>query len=1272
MRFIANGPIVPDQLLESRDDGRVVFLCGAGVSIPSTMPSFADLTRHVVETFDPSENSPIARAFQPWERNDDALKTPLDQIFNCLHQEYGRDEVNELVADRLNQSKEGSEVGHEHRLIVRISADQEGNPQIVTTNFDRLFELALDDRKVDLHVAPALPGIEHGAPITGITYLHGRLAAPDDNNHNYVLSSADFGRAYLSEAWATTFVRHLLDRYTVVLVGYSAEDPPVRYLLEGLNNPNSPKRSNLYAFDRGRHEDIEVKWRDRGVTPIAYSGDGRDHTVLWETLAAWADRADDPRCWRNKTIDLARRGPRDLESHERGRVAHLVRTNAGARLFATADPAPNPEWLCVFDARCRAAKPAENSGQYFEAFDPLETYGLDDDPPRPPENGHQTGRIHDHLLEWRSGDTNPSDLHRLGGQPEGRDPLPSRLLHLCNWVAGHLNSPVAAWWAFRQNGLHPHLLDLISRQLRQSGKLDPEAKRIWNFLIEYQSDRRNFTWDSGWFDLRDRIEKEGWTPSVLRDFEYSTAPKLKRSWPYGLGKAKPPFGAWDSTKTEEITRLEVEFPDLHGQTIEIPEDALALVFATAERHLLRASRMLKELRTYKLKTPTCYPGRNIDGEEQDRKADGFFAWFLSLFDRLIASDSTRARSHAQMWPKSDPYFFRKLSLFARNQSALFDGRETAEFLLGFEQESFWDTEVRRELLFLINDRWHDFDNDDSANIIDRVLAGPDRASHWSDEEYAVIRNKSAARYAKWLAKNGCEFVPDRSEKLAQIISTLPDWNDLWASSIVVEQGVHVGWVGVDETPDIVADLPDNKVIERVKSSHERDFSSFTERQPFTGLVKENPRKALAALSIEAKKGDYPETCWSALICEWPETVCPRLQTVFLKRLQRLPHATIREIRHPVGRWIEQRFAGIFEVDQELAWETFDHLVDGLVSDNGNTTGSVISETRIGGEVVQSSRRTFGHAINSPLGMATEGLLNALNSPKFHLGSGLPELFSGRIERLLAVPGEGSDHAVSILTKQIKWLHAIDPKWVMGRLVPLFALEHPAAEPAWNGFLSSAQLPVQEVWLAIKDIFLGLFPHIYGWMWDHELSRTAAQMVALMTVFRSLKKYGLTENEARRCLREMSDNDRNNVIHFLGGVGKNNEDGWKNLVIPFVSQVWPREQVYRTGASVSAWVSMLAHTGDDFPEVLNAARRFLVPVVQKSHWLYRFAREVGGENPLTEKHPKEVLEMLDAIVPSGLEDAPHELGQILELIEEVDPELTRDRRFFRLIDLVERR
>ena len=49
MRFIKNGPEVPDRLVESHEDGKVVFFCGAGISYPAGLPSFEGLTRRLFE-----------------------------------------------------------------------------------------------------------------------------------------------------------------------------------------------------------------------------------------------------------------------------------------------------------------------------------------------------------------------------------------------------------------------------------------------------------------------------------------------------------------------------------------------------------------------------------------------------------------------------------------------------------------------------------------------------------------------------------------------------------------------------------------------------------------------------------------------------------------------------------------------------------------------------------------------------------------------------------------------------------------------------------------------------------------------------------------------------------------------------------------------------------------------------------------------------------------------------------------------------------------------
>ena len=238
MRFLPDGPNIPDELLEERDNGNVVFLCGAGVSRPAGMPDFPELARYVVQELGTAEDAPSRGMLSQWddEKNVSVYARPsLDQIFNLLQQEYGARQIEALIAERL-KTKYGTDVSA-HETILRLSKSANGKPQIITTNFDLLFEKAAG-RKLLTYVPPVLPDLASAQTLNGIVYLHGRINSRinrGEGRQGLVVSSSDFGRAYLAEGWATRFIRDLLDQYIVVLLGYSANDPPVRYLLQGLH-----------------------------------------------------------------------------------------------------------------------------------------------------------------------------------------------------------------------------------------------------------------------------------------------------------------------------------------------------------------------------------------------------------------------------------------------------------------------------------------------------------------------------------------------------------------------------------------------------------------------------------------------------------------------------------------------------------------------------------------------------------------------------------------------------------------------------------------------------------------------------------------------------------------------------------------------------------------------------------------------------------------------------------------------------------------------------
>ncbi|HFD11600.1 MAG TPA: hypothetical protein ENJ32_03890, partial [Crenotrichaceae bacterium] len=299
-----------------------------------------------------------------------------DRMFGLLERDFYTKEIEQAVAQALNPTPRRDYLSA-HKTLLDLATTPEGKVRIVTTNFDRLFEKC--GKKISAWKPPKLPDPSKHNELDGIVYLHGCVNNDysDSEGNGFVLSSSGFGRAYLSEGWATAFIKEILNQYSVVFIGYSADDPPIHYLLEALNQHGQP--SGLYAFQDGTEAGATARWEHKGVEAIAYSADDR-HRALWDTLEAWAERAKNPDQWIQSIINLAMKEPECLEPHQRGQVAHIISTSVGAKIFQEANSPPPAEWLCVFDALQRYANPGSVGAIGSDNFiDPFDLYGLDSD-----------------------------------------------------------------------------------------------------------------------------------------------------------------------------------------------------------------------------------------------------------------------------------------------------------------------------------------------------------------------------------------------------------------------------------------------------------------------------------------------------------------------------------------------------------------------------------------------------------------------------------------------------------------------------------------------------------------------------------------------------------------------------------------------------------------------------------------------------------------------------------------------------------------------------
>lgn len=292
VEWISGGVTLPAKVEEAFWSDQLVFFCGAGVSSakPSELPGFRGLAEDVANTLGHPELVP----------SDKSIPVQFDVVMGKLDEISG--DVHGRVSTRLQVAVTPNAY---HLDIWRIAGAQGKTPRIVTTNFDLLFEAAANRIGVEqsVHVAPTLP---LGDDFSGLVHLHGIQHPPASSR--MVLTDRDFGRAYITEGWATEFLTRLFAKYTVLLVGYSAEDTIIQYLNRAL--PNNGER---FAFTRSADE--YGLWRRLGVTPVPFPSTPDDQYGALETFVkSWSARLSaEPSERFDEMVDFVTLGPEAAE-----------------------------------------------------------------------------------------------------------------------------------------------------------------------------------------------------------------------------------------------------------------------------------------------------------------------------------------------------------------------------------------------------------------------------------------------------------------------------------------------------------------------------------------------------------------------------------------------------------------------------------------------------------------------------------------------------------------------------------------------------------------------------------------------------------------------------------------------------------------------------------------------------------------------------------------------------------------------------------------------
>lgn len=1186
-----------------------------------------------------------------------------DRVFGLLERDFLVRDIESAVITAL---KPDAEVDlSAHKILLDLATTAEGNIQLVTTNFDRLLDQCREDIPTFDPSHLPTPSQFHG-----LVYLHGKASASYEEveGNGLVLSSSDFGRAYLSEGWATAFFREVIERYHVVFVGYAADDPPIQYLLEALNKTTG-KLEGVYAFQSGDTNYAHSRWSHKGVEAIPYNGTNK-HAALWNTLEAWAERARAPERWTNRVIRTAQDGPELLKPHERGQVAHIVSTTMGAKAFSENETTPPATWLCVFDPLRRYATPQKvgRIGEDSPRIDPFELYGLDDDvvPDAIAPNDHYTRRECPPKA-WDAFSLNSFDEPDIrtencasfrGHWSSHAARLPSRLAHLGSWISKTTAQPAAVWWSTLQTALHPAVRNMIYWQLgRDETKAAAHVKDAWQYLFDYW-DGNWETRDKHWIEFKEELNKVGWNARALRKFAIHSRPCLVVE-PIYWSLAAPP-SVDNAQRIADLMRLDVKYANLPGD-ITIPDEWLPSLVVQLRRNLEIAVELESEIGGYGLEFVAPIQKEDdptIDHYDRSHGLSGWILYFVAMLEKLLAMNSELAKAETEKWPSSDETIFSKLRIWAAGKPELVSDEAFGKAILALSDEVFWDDRGTRDLLLTIARRWGGQEQSVRNAIEERILNGPSRWPDESDEELAKRKAWQALNRLNWLQINGAELTLDIHTVNAELMKTAPDWKPEYAENAARSFESRGGTIREDREHSSLLNSPLDRTLTVALEISGRQGHEFVEHNPFAGLSEQRPVRAFAALRLAAKRDEYPEWAWRTFFApQQRQNDKPRFTAFIGLQILHYPNEQVQSFIRPACDWLQKSTKTLAPAFPKL----FADLIEKLTR--------VLAEFPVQGHsgIVRGSKTPDWpmEALNSPTGDLAQAIFDDPQQASLKREEGLPKLCRSHIEALLALPGDPGRYALVIFARELNWLFAVDPEWTGEHL-----LEHLNSETEqdklafWSGFLWGRKIEGRRLFETLKPHMIRLAKTDVIEKRGHAEALAGLLLSGWHIIDEETDQRWLSNEDFRDVLAKADDEFRSRVLWLAESWWLNNDEKRdENSLIELLRKVWPR-QIAAKSSLISARLCDIAFscTGN-FTELTNAILPLLTKADGEKFSALHLYRDTDN---VVDKHPKEALALLYAALPDDAQAWPYGIQATLKRIQEADSNLAKDEKLIELL------
>lgn len=1230
MQFIKDGPEIPERLLQAHEEGRVVFFCGAGVSYPAGLPGFGGLVDLIFDGLGTKPNEVEQTAL-----NGNSFDTAIGLLEGRIT--GGRRVVRRELARRLEPDLARPAATTTHDALLTLARSRTGHLRIITTNFDRLFELVGSRHSGFASFrAPLLPVPKNRWD--GLVYLHGLLdEVPTDNALNQlVVSSGDFGLAYLTERWASRFVTELFRTYTICFVGYSLSDPVMRYMMDALAADRSlgespPEAFAFGSFRAGDEDPATNQWLAKNVTPIMYAED-RSHSLLHDTLRTWSDTYRDG--VRGKEAIVIRYAiTRPLASTKQddhvGRMLWALADPSGlpARRFAEFDPLPSLDWLSPL---------TENRFGHSD----LSRFGVA--PAREVDKALQFS-----LLDRPTPYTHSPRMLPVLRLYDATGRWDNVMSGLAAWLVRHLDDPTLLLWVAKRGGtLHPNFRHVLRHALT-ANQPRPAMEHLWDLCLagrlKDKTDHRDI------YDWYRRFAQRGLTIGLRRELLTLLEPKAVFEEPFRYEDDPGPDDEprrhfrWDLALAADHVSLVVR-DNLHGPAWQL---ALPDLLQPLTGLLLQAYELLDELGATGLGSDLSYIYQpSIAPHPQNNDFHDWTVLIVLVRDAWLEAASRfpqLARGQVQYWLSLRYPVFRRLAFFAATESSLFPPEEAVDWLLDDDARWLWSSETQRETARLVSRLAPGLGGASRDRLMDAIVAGPPRDENRS-EESTRLRTREVWRLLATYKDSGGKLTKRAGAKLGWIRRKYPNW--------LLRPDQRDDFPYFTDSGD---EWTTNLTVPPTRSEIER----WLENSPPTDMwTRDNwrercqtdfPRTATALLAL-ARRGTWPVQRWREALQAWGTKEHVKKSWRHLGRVvSDAPGSLLKEIDRSIAWWIQ-------EVGPVIKGRSppFERLVGRLV------------ETLKNRDVEDDHDDPLFKAINDPAGLITEGALQYWYGQGLNDGQGLGDFFASLFTDLANPSIKALWPARLLLARNAISLFRVDPDWTLRKLLPLFDWVASADQAlvAWTGYLWSPRFypPLMAIF---KDNFLAtsqfyLLLDKYGQQYTSLLAFAALEGNDLLNhdeisaAVQALPPKGLEE------LAEA-------LVRLQSGAQSQRADYWENRTRPFVGRYWPKSADHISPAIASSFAQLIVETGDAFPRALEFLQHWIVRPVNVDQTVSRLS-----ENGFDTRFPSESLALLDLLIHSESQWLPLQFAGCLKSIATAEPAIQADERFRRLEMLLRQR